>query len=747
MRLANRGAAARPRQAFIGSHGCDKDMTNDNAFRFRPKARILRLLGDQLIGNPRLAIFELVKNAYDADAENVAITLSRLGTASAEITVRDDGDGMDEQTIREVWFVPGADHREKQRKAGRRTEVFHRLPLGEKGLGRFAVHKLGDCITLVTRSRTERVERVVSIDWEKLLDDRFLEGLEIEVVTRDPVEFTGYSHGTQIAITALRQKNWTRGDVRRLYRQVTSICSPFVASREFDVSLKVPGREGDLAGLPSVGDILDRAFWHYSFRLDKNGFSWTYRFINKIAGVDIANRTVTGDGELLVLDDQSDEAAEEAMPRNQRRKDRKNTLAVDGDFLEGVGTVEGEFFVFDRDKEVLERMSEPDLVTRYLNENGGIRVYRDGIRVYNYGEKGDDWLGLDLRRVNQPTRRVSRNVIVGAVNLDLAGSEGLVEKTNREGFVENEAYSRLRRIVLATLTAMEAERDEDKDRLRKLLGRKDGIDKFDAAPPIDALRREAKKQGVEKALEPYILRIQKEFDALKDTLVHAGMSGIGLAVVFHEIDRGVRELYSTVRDGGERAVVEQKAKELSQLLDGFSTLLRRTDKRKMRASDLVREARDISVARFRFHQVKFECPLLDGNQADFETTMARGLMLGAMTNIFDNALYWLRVKWPDENEATLSRKLYVGTSVDLEGGPAIIIADNGPGYRDTPELLTKPFFTRRPDGMGLGLYYVKLAMELSGGSVQFPEPGDVDVPEGYGGAVIALVFGGGAQGE
>lgn len=721
-------------------------MTDESSFRFRPKARILRLLGDQLIGSSRLAIFELVKNAYDADAEEVVITLSDLGTASARIVVRDNGDGMNAETIRDVWFVPGADHREKQRLEGRRSHAFHRLPLGEKGLGRFAVHKLGDRIELVTRSRDEDIERVVDIDWGELLDDRFLENLTIDVKVRKPTEFIGDigdAHGTQITITTLRQKEWTRGDLRRLYRQVTSICSPFVASREFSVQLEVPGRARDLDGLPGIGDILESAFWHYTFKLDENGFTWTYEFINRITGLQIQNRTLSGIDELLVLDDQSDEAAEEVMPRSQRRKDRKNVVAADKDFLKGIGSIEGEFFVFDRDNEVIQRMPSSDLVTKYLNENGGIRVYRDAIRVYNYGEKGDDWLGLDLRRVNQPTRRVSRNVIIGAVNLSLEESTGLMEKTNREGFVENESYSRLRRVVLAALTAMEAEREPDKDRLRQLLGSPNKTQKFDSAPPIEALRREAKRQGVDAALEPYILRIQKEFDALKDTLVHSGMSGIGLAVVFHEIDRGVRELYAAVKGGVSKPALEQKAKELSMLLDGFSTLLRRSDKRLMTASDLVRNARDISAARFRFHHVRFDCPLLDGDHKDFEATMARGLMLGAMTNLFDNSLYWLRARWPEgENGGTFQRKLYVGTSHDLEGGPAIIVADNGPGFRDDPELLTKPFYTRRPDGMGLGLYYVRLAMEIGGGSIQFPQAGDVELPEEYDGAVIALVFGG-----
>lgn len=713
-------------------------------FRFRPKARILRLLGDQLIGNSRLAIFELVKNSFDADAEHVTVELTNLGHPDARIMVRDDGDGMTRDTIEKVWFVPGADHRERQRMEGRRTSRFSRLPLGEKGLGRFAVHKLGDRISLVTRARGATTENAITLDWAKLLDDRFLEDLTIDVEERTPVVFTSDKHGTQLVIDRLRQTEWTRGDLRRLYRQVTSICSPFEAPREFRVELKLPGREQDLAGLPSVTEILEYAFWHFNFSLQADGrISWHYEFVNHLKGVDVQSRQASGSGELLALDDRGDEQAEEQVPKSGRQIGaRRKKVAIGAQELAGIGPMRGEFHVFDRDKSVLSRMSEPDMVSKYLNENGGVRVYRDGIRVYNYGERGDDWLGLDLRRVNQPTLRVSRNVIVGAINLSLEHSSGLVEKTNREGFVENGAYASLRRIVLGAMAVLEAERDRDRERLRALLDGDAGSERFNAAPPFDRLRSEARKLGADTALEPYITRIETEFNALKETLVHAGMSGVGLAVVFHEIDRGVREIYAVIRGGGAPASVEKKAKELSLLLDGFSALLRRSDRKLMKASDLVRQARDVAAARFRFHQTRFDCPLLEGQQSDFEAKMAQGLMLGALTNLIDNALYWLRVAWPDVDDGPedFQRRIYIGTSQDLEAGPALIVADTGPGFKDGPELLTKPFFTRRPDGMGLGLYYVKLAMELVGGSIQFPPPNDVGVPEGYGGAVVALVF-------
>ena len=132
---------------------------------FRPRARVLQLLGDELIGSPRLAVFELVKNAYDADANEVVVRLELATVGDSAIVVADDGEGTSLDVLRSVWLVPpGNDHRRRQRQDRRRSRRHHRLPLGEKGLGRFAVHKLGNRITLTTRA-LDCDECVVDIDW------------------------------------------------------------------------------------------------------------------------------------------------------------------------------------------------------------------------------------------------------------------------------------------------------------------------------------------------------------------------------------------------------------------------------------------------------------------------------------------------------------------------------------------------------------------------------------------------------
>ena len=118
---------------------------------FRPRARVLQHLGDQLIGSPRLAVFELVKNAYDADATRAVVTINGIGATSRSILIEDDGVGMSLPIIQDIWLVIAHDHKDKQRQLRRRSKMG-RLPLGSKGLGRLSVHKLGNKIEMITRA-------------------------------------------------------------------------------------------------------------------------------------------------------------------------------------------------------------------------------------------------------------------------------------------------------------------------------------------------------------------------------------------------------------------------------------------------------------------------------------------------------------------------------------------------------------------------------------------------------------------
>ena len=419
---------------------------------FRPRARLLELLGEQLIDNARLAVFEMVKNAYDADANKVKVRLHYPDTKNGRISVHDDGTGMTLETLSDVWLEPGAGNRFEQKTAGIRTDKFNRLPLGEKGVGRFAAHKLGNKICLWTRAY-DNPEYHVEIDWEEQTKRRYMDETEVEIQESSGDHFDSEETGTHIEISGLKSR-WTRGDVRRLWNNVTSITAPFTTRDDFDVTLEVPGRATWLKGLLGVGNIVGGAIWSYEFHFTPNGYTWTYEF-NPPKAIRVDKQEQQEKLEQLPF---PKTLAKAYYDQPDRRNSKRLPSAVPAEFCDGIGSVRGTLLVFDKDREILPLLTRPSQIVRYLDENGGIRVYRGDVRVYSYGEPGNDWLGLDSRRVNQPTRSISNNNVIGLVELDDAESVALREKTSRDGFDDNAAYQRFRIIVLsASITSRDSE--------------------------------------------------------------------------------------------------------------------------------------------------------------------------------------------------------------------------------------------------------------------------------------------------
>jgi len=700
---------------------------------FKPRARLLQLLGDQLIGSSKLAVFELVKNSYDADADEVDITLGDLGTAAPWIRVEDNGQGMSLETIRDVWLVPGDDHREKDRSQDRRSPKYHRLPLGEKGVGRFAVHKLGGRVRMTTRAAGCR-ECHVTIDWSELMSNRFLEDAPVTVTEREAKVFTGDKTGTRIRIDDLSQRDWTRAEVRDLYRQVTSISSPFSTREDdFEIAFKVPGFQSWISELPDASDLLERAPWRFNFEFDGENLTYTYDF-RGVPGIPVDTRKFTLTEQLqIVAERESDDLDAASAPRVRRSAG----LVADESTIHGIGTVKGTLYVYDRDREIMSRYSQSRLVDRFLDQNGGIRVYRDKIRIYNYGEPGDDWLGLDLRRVNSPSRNLSRNIVIGLIDLNLDESNGLREKTNREGFVENGPYRRLRQVVLGAISVFETERRLDKRRIRQLSGKAPSVDR-EVTGPIGNVRRVARSKGFLNDIDPSLRRVEQEFRQLREDFLRAGISQVGLAVVFHEVERGIGALATAIAGDADMGELKRQVGQLQGVLETSTQLLRKGDKKSYSLKQLVRRARDLTAVRFRVHHVQLVCPALEDDADEASSVFAFGLALGAATNIIDNAIHWLKVAKPDITPG--ARRIYMDVVPDYDGRPVVVIADNGPGFRDPPEQVVEPFFSRRPDGMGLGLYYANMAMNLNDGELIFPSIDDFDIPEDFNGAVIALAF-------
>ncbi|KAA6321208.1 hypothetical protein EZS27_029114 [termite gut metagenome] len=155
--------------------------------------------------------------------------------------------------------------------------------------------------------------------------------------------------------------------------------------------------------------------------------------------------------------------------------------------------------------------SEKTSINSYLKENGGIRVYRDDVRVYDYGEQANDWLDIDLKRVHRVGGNVSNNIILESVKLNRAESFGLKEKTNREGFIENESYHVFVDAVDYVLSLIVRERNVDKARLTTL------YKKYKVVEPVLSDLNEVIEIVENKIVEPEIKReIRKYLDRISE---------------------------------------------------------------------------------------------------------------------------------------------------------------------------------------------------------------------------------------
>ena len=309
-------------------------------------------------------------------------------------------------------------------------------------MGRFASGKLGDVVTLITRARNQP-EIVVRLDWNQLLEYEYLSDAHIPIITRAPTVFKRRT-GTRIEIGSLKD-DWTRGMARNAQRSITSICSPFGEQGDFSPTLEMQPENGWLEGLLEPKTAIEQALFRASgtihgVRNKGNFLTYDYEFTPPLGMNRVEGRTIK----------------EESYKLPVIREDREDSKRTPSIADHNIGDISFKLFIFDRDPHTLSfATADRRGLRQFLNQNGGIRVYRDGIRVYNYGEPGDDWLDLGGRRVNVPTRRLSNNIVIGAFSLNLEDSADLVEKTNREGFVENQSYRSFRDAVMTATGVLE----------------------------------------------------------------------------------------------------------------------------------------------------------------------------------------------------------------------------------------------------------------------------------------------------
>ncbi len=691
---------------------------------FKSRARLMPQIGDQLIKNESIALLELVKNAYDADAPDVWVEMWDIDKSDkGKIIVKDNGDGMDLSIVENSWMEIGTDNKKNlldEYIMNDKKSALGRLPMGEKGIGRFGVHKLGSKITLITRMKGKK-EVVVKIDWTSFEKFDYLEQVPITVIERNPEYFTGQQKGTYIEITELKNV-WTRGKLRDVYRSIMSLQSPFESIQSFNVVFETNHKEW-LEGLLTVDRIKNDALFFADVSIEGNEITeLKYEFkpwkvLNKLEEKQVVRTHIE-------------------MCREERENKKKILKKIDLSLFD-IGKVRMKLMIFDLDNTILSYgVSDKKGLKEYLKNNGGIAVYRDNIRIYEYGDSGNDWLQLESKRINAPGTTLSSKITIGAIYLNRQDSGSLIEKTNREGFVENEAFEEFRYAIVNAIEKIQTLRNIDKDLLKKYYG-----PSGKAEPVLSSI--EDLKIVIDKNIDDIKLKnlinkslknIEIDYKNITDVYIRSASAGLSLSVVIHEIEKIIAELKSAIKDEESTEHVKNLVQDLSRVTDGYASVIKSKKQSLVNVSDLIDDALFNVKYRLKVHEIEVVSSYRDKDRQEI-IKCASNLVIGTIMNLVDNSIYWL------EYSHIVNKKMYFDVSLDYEGFITIIVADNGYGFTLPTDQVVKPFVTDRVGGMGLGLHLADEIMKSSEGRLVFPDKGDVYLPEEFkNGAVIGLSF-------
>jgi signal transduction histidine kinase len=756
---------------------------------FKADAHLIKVLGEQLIASEKVGILELIKNAYDAQASYCRVVIEKIDSLpkiegnlyefkeyeGPVIVIEDDGIGMTKDIIENGWLRPAStiktnikERMKRERGNAIKTntiEVYDRLisqlreeykgriPLGEKGVGRFATHRLGKKLVLKTKVKSLDYEYVLKIDWddfdeigEKATD---LDSIGISLNKRTPSRDYGKTNsGTQLIIYGGREGfTWDESKVREINNSIVRLNTPnprpHTRESGFHVYLECP-------------QILDLKTYDIS-----KDFEPTFTFEGLV-------------DENGILDYKLEFKPPPSVPMSpDMMKDREFDLRkTDKDYWKDISgaslfrkSESGAFFIH---LDVWYRrapwISGPhgSEFTGYLDVLGGISIYRDGINVFpaEWGAE-TDWLGLRQRQIKQVYRMSYYNMI-GNIEIDQTATLNLLDKTDREGLIKNRAFVDLTRLVYLIIDKIVerefiAKREKYQDLTMDITRNPRVLKNYVKQTEVlisNILKNYPVKEdpysilnefGEADKREPAIANIQKSIGNLQESLdliqeaqylltEQAGY-GLAIAVSLHEITKNVSNFYTgmmrIIRSG---EIDLMKVNEILTASQFLGLELRRL--RPLRATRVENWVEFLVLKSIKFIGDVYKKKLdgsnirLDIEGNDFKVFGRFAAVNQVFTNLIDNSFYWL-----DTIENT--EKVIL---IKINGSNrTVIVADSGPGLHNAiMKYLFQPGYSLRKDASGLGLYICKYYMQDMKGDI-YVTP-DKDRIESLPGAQFTLDF-------
>lgn len=391
------------------------------------------VLGRELITDEHVAIFELVKNSFDAKATHVRIYFGK-----GELFICDDGTGMSLDDIKGKWlFVAYSSKRDKSTTSDYREGIASRRQVaGSKGIGRFSADRLGDTLILQTRRKDERTGPVhrVTVDWRQFDKDQLKQFDSIPVKHEErktfnvPAELEKYKFGTVVQI--ITKRAWKREDILDLKHDLAKLINPFGAKVDgFQITIHAPAEAAKDAKLQRDVDRDDQELPP-----------------NALANGEVGNfvfATLQSKTTYLVVE-----------------------VVEDGRTLESKLTDRGELVYHIREPNPYEHLASVELACClfFLNQSakntfarrmgvpsvqfGSVFLFRNGFRVFPVGEEGDDWFGMDRRKQQGYARYLGSRDVIGRIDV-VGGDEDFKEASSRnDGLIETPAVLQLQRFFL-----------------------------------------------------------------------------------------------------------------------------------------------------------------------------------------------------------------------------------------------------------------------------------------------------------
>lgn len=445
---------------------------------FDISAAVVRQLGDELVSDEVTAIVELVKNAYDADADYAHVVVntadappaadSKFPNAVGYITIDDDGMGMDRADIERGWLMISLSGK-RVMKAGGGVTPKGRTPLGDKGLGRLSTQKLGHNLELYTRKDGKAETQHVSFAWNDFTDNKSLSEVPVTIETTA----AGRVKGTMLIISGLRNADVWRGNaVSKLIADLSQIISPFADARPFLVTLRIDGRPIDLGQVSAKVRGAAVAKFIVNFANGQMDLSGKFRLV-KLRGnnPDSFDQLLARDNGRAFFDYLKARKApvefsyghdpnyfmefKYRLPLSSLAKvEMVPGVAADADpVMADPGPFHAEIDEFllrgDEVGAKLGGLSNATEVRQIVQLHAGIKVFRDGFAIKPYGLNGEDWLRLSAQQTSATSYYGLRpQNVIGFVSLSEAANGNLKEKTDREGFVDDPYSHNFRRLMV-----------------------------------------------------------------------------------------------------------------------------------------------------------------------------------------------------------------------------------------------------------------------------------------------------------